>query len=236
MNFINKLKKIYFLSKLTLKYIKILRTVKENEYKKLNDIKYQFTEDFLNFLNIDLKIHLNNNLGNPIQNNNNLFIINHRSLLDIVVIENILYHLKPKEINNFWIAKKELKKVFLLGSFFTEVKSNIFIDREDPSSSKEMFKICKEKIKEGNSNICIFPEGTRNKTSEIILPFKKGADLLAKMNKMNVIPIYISNNTSDILINKNSNEKIILDVYIGNNLNFENLEYEYKKFIDNINE
>lgn len=235
MKIINNIKKIIFLSALTLKYIKKLKKIKEDQHSLLNEVKYQYTQEFLKFLNIELKVYFDKNIGNPISSNNNLFIINHRSLLDIVVIENVLHHLKPKDVNNFWIAKKELKKTFLLGNFFTEVKSNIFIDREDPKSSKEMFKICKEKLSKDNANICIFPEGTRNKTEEKILPFKKGADLLGKMNKMNIIPIYIRENTRENLGNKNSNQQSVIRVHIGELISYEHLEDEYKDFINKCN-
>ena len=45
-----------------------------------------------------------------------------------------------------------------------------------------------KRLKEG-SVVCIFPEGTRNKTEEMFLPFKSGAASLAIKTKTPIIPI-----------------------------------------------
>lgn len=234
MKILDNIKKIYNLSKLTMLYTNKLKFIHKDNYSKLNDIKYQYTKDFLNFLNINLKINFEDNIGNNVDENNVLFVINHKSLLDIVVIENSLYHLKNKNINNFWIAKEELKDIFILGKFFTEVKSNIFIDRNNTESSKKMFKECKEILKNNKSNICIFPEGTRHKISNEMLPFKKGSDLLAKINKMKVIPIYIEENTQNLLKDKITEKSRTINVHIGKNIDYNDLENQYKLFVNKI--
>lgn len=234
MKIINYLKKIFYFTKITLIYIHKLKKIKDDDYENLNVIKYNYTLLFLKFLNLETSVYFEDNIGNNIKDNNILFVINHKSLLDIVVVEHTLHHLKNKNINNFWIAKKELKKIFLLGKFFTEVKSNIFIDRNNPHSSKEMFRECKEVLKNGKTNICIFPEGTRNKVSNEILEFKKGADLLAKMNKMKIIPIYIEQNTNDLLNEDIKKEKRYIKVHIGKEINYDNLENNYRNFVNKV--
>lgn len=46
------------------------------------------------------------------------------------------------------------------------------------------------KLRQGNL-VGIFPEGTRNRTQELLLPFEEGAALIAGMAKVPVIPASI---------------------------------------------
>ena len=48
--------------------------------------------------------------------------------------------------------------------------------------------------------MAIFPEGTRNKSDEDMLPFHKGSFKIAEMAKCKIVPIVL-NNTPDILEN-----------------------------------
>ena len=108
-----------------------------------------------------------------------IIVGNHRSVLD--VIPSILITDKPVH----FMAKKELfKKGFM--KWFTKKSECIPVSRDGTDVRAIMQAI--KYIKEG-SVVCIFPEGTRNKTQEMFLPFKSGAAALAIKTKTPVIPM-----------------------------------------------
>jgi 1-acyl-sn-glycerol-3-phosphate acyltransferase len=59
-------------------------------------------------------------------------------------------------------------------------------------AAKQMLSEATERLKKGEI-MAIFPEGTRNKTDVPILPFKKGAFILAKHTGAPLIPLAILN-------------------------------------------
>lgn len=113
----------------------------------------------------------------------NLYILNHQSMLDIMIFEEI----HPKDI--CWIAKKEIAKLFFIGKML-KIPKMIAIDRKNPRSMALILSQAKEKIAQ-NRPIMIFPEGTRS-DGESILKFHKGADILVKKLQLKVQPIVIA--------------------------------------------
>lgn len=113
-----------------------------------------------------------------------LFVINHRTLLDIITVEAVL----PKTTNPCWIAKKEIAKIPIFGRILDAPKM-ITIDREN---SREMIKLLKmvEVPLGENRPLMIFPEGTRNK-GDTLLKFKLGAKMLAEKHNLSVQPVVI---------------------------------------------
>ena len=113
----------------------------------------------------------------------NLYILNHQSMLDIMIFEEI----HPKDI--CWIAKKEIAKLFFIGKML-KIPKMIAIDRKNPRSMALILSQAREKIAQ-NRPIMIFPEGTRS-DGESILKFHKGADILVKKLQLKVQPIVIA--------------------------------------------
>lgn len=113
----------------------------------------------------------------------NLYILNHQSMLDIMIFEEI----HPKDI--CWIAKKEIAKLFFIGKML-KIPKMIAIDRKNPRSMALILSQAKEQIAQ-NRPIMIFPEGTRS-DGESILKFHKGADILVKKLQLKVQPIVIA--------------------------------------------
>jgi len=66
----------------------------------------------------------------------------------------------------------------------------IALRRGDKNSVQQMFDDCNRSLSSGNS-IFMFPEGTRSKYREL-KTFKSGAFVLAKDNKVPILPIAIS--------------------------------------------
>lgn len=114
-----------------------------------------------------------------------LLLMNHQSLLDIVIIE-AKY---PKNIA--WVAKKEIAEMTFFGQIITLPK-NIILNREDTRKSLvKLFKDVKERVADGRT-IGMFPEGTRSDGKKM-LPFKAGAKLIAEKLDLKVQPAVVIN-------------------------------------------
>ena len=121
----------------------------------------------------------NNNLHN-IQNKGIIICCNHVSLIDPVAI---LSETKGKV--NF-LGKIELFKNKLLAWLFKKM-AVIPVNRGHGSSNAIKTSVDLLNKKE---TLCIFPEGTRSKTKQL-LPAKSGAALIAFMAKADVLPVSI---------------------------------------------
>ena len=88
-----------------------------------------------------------------IDNEANMVVMNHQSLLDIILIE----YLHPK--NLAWIAKKEIASIPWFG-YILKIPNMIIVERENKASLLKLLKDAKEKFQQ-NRPLAIFPEGTR---------------------------------------------------------------------------
>lgn len=114
-----------------------------------------------------------------------VYIGNHRSFFDVIVS----YVLFPN-ITSF-IAKKEFGKVPFL-SWWMRMLHNLFLDRDDIKQGLKTTLTAIEYVKSGIS-VVIFPEGTRNKTEEIMLPFHAGSFKIAEKSGCPIIPMTMYN-------------------------------------------
>ncbi|MBE0491982.1 MAG: 1-acyl-sn-glycerol-3-phosphate acyltransferase [Sulfurospirillum sp.] len=112
-----------------------------------------------------------------------LLLLNHQSLVDIVVLEMIY----GKDL--CWIAKKEIQDIPLFGHII-RVPKMIAIDRKDKRSIIKIIKEGKQRIGEGRI-LAMFPEGTRGDGSKL-LPFQSGAKMLAQKLNIKVQPIVLT--------------------------------------------
>jgi 1-acyl-sn-glycerol-3-phosphate acyltransferase len=110
-----------------------------------------------------------------------IIISNHQSLLDILLLNCLLYRYK-------WISKIELTKVPVIG-WYLKMADYIVIDRGNEESKTEMLEKSYTCLKKGVS-IMIFPEGTRSLNNEIGF-FKRGAFQLALQANVPLLPILI---------------------------------------------
>lgn len=110
---------------------------------------------------------------------NYIIVGNHKSIMDVVPAA-----ICVKQPVHF-MAKKELwdKK---LGRWFANKCECIQVNRDGADVRAMMMAL---KLLKNGETICIFPEGTRNKSDDIFLPFKSGAAALSIKTKTPILPI-----------------------------------------------
>lgn len=117
-----------------------------------------------------------------------LYVGNHTSFFDIV----LTYPLVVRPTG--YIAKKEMLKAPLLKDWMKHLHC-IFLDRDNPKEGLKSILEAIDKIKNGIS-ICIFPEGTRNKTPETLMPFHEGSFKIADKSGCPIIPMTLVNSSA----------------------------------------
>ena len=113
-----------------------------------------------------------------------LYIGNHRSYFDILLTYSrcpgLTGYVAKVEMLRYWLLRDWMKALYCL-----------FLDRKDIKAGLKTILQGIEYIKRGIS-ICIFPEGTRNRTDEM-LPFKEGSLKIAEKTGCPIIPMAITN-------------------------------------------
>lgn len=117
-----------------------------------------------------------------------LYVGNHRSYFDIV----LTYVRVPRPTG--YVAKIEMAKFPLLSTWMRNLHC-LFLDRENIKEGLKTILSGVEKVKSGIS-ICIFPEGTRNKTPDTFLPFHEGSFKIAEKGNVPIIPMTIVNSAA----------------------------------------
>lgn len=117
-----------------------------------------------------------------------LYVGNHRSFYDIV-----LTYARMTSLTGF-VAKKEMNRYPLLSHWMRNVHC-LFLDRDNVKEGLKTILEAIEKVKKGIS-IFIFPEGTRNKTSDSFLPFHAGSFKIAEKGDVPIIPVTIVNSAA----------------------------------------
>lgn len=117
-----------------------------------------------------------------------LYVGNHRSFYDII----LTYPKVPRPTG--YVAKKEMLKVPLL-SVWMKYLHCLFLDRDNIKEGLKTILQAIEMVKSGIS-VCIFPEGTRNKTADTFLPFHDGSFKIAEKSGAPIIPMTIVNSAA----------------------------------------
>lgn len=118
---------------------------------------------------------------------------NHNSLLDVPLSCPFV----PG--GNKTIAKTSFAKIPLFGWYYR--KGSVLVDRKSESSRRQSFEEMKNVLKKG-MHMCIYPEGTRNRTTEPLKKFYEGAFRLASETKTAIIPTLIFNTKKALPVNK----------------------------------
>jgi 1-acyl-sn-glycerol-3-phosphate acyltransferase len=111
-----------------------------------------------------------------------IYIFNHRSFVDATVIPMAIH----QEIRA--IGKKELSRIPIFGFVVSRVA--VWVDRKDTASRKASVEKLKKILAQGIS-IVVAPEGTRNDSENLLLPFQKGAFRIALETGTAILPMSI---------------------------------------------
>ncbi len=114
-----------------------------------------------------------------------MYAANHASIFDVL----ITYPRVPRLTG--YISKMSVKKVPVLNLWMNRVHC-LFLDRDDVKQGLTVILEAIKKVKSGIS-IFIFPEGTRNRQPETLLPFKEGSFKIASKSGCPIIPVSIVN-------------------------------------------
>jgi putative phosphoserine phosphatase/1-acylglycerol-3-phosphate O-acyltransferase len=112
-----------------------------------------------------------------------IFVFNHQSLLDSMV----LAHLLRKDV--VAMCKQEMAQIPVIGNLLRQADT-IFVDRKE-SDQREVLQRALEVLRSGRS-LVIAPEGSRSTLGDI-LPFKHGAFFLARKAGVPIVPIVLHN-------------------------------------------
>jgi len=220
--------KFIFMIELGFKYITIFKqtffhpfiTLKP-AYRTLSQERQNYSNKVLNYLNVEVNIH-----GKLPEENHVLYAINHRSLLDIIVMEHVF---AKSSKNGAWIAKQELFDNKIYGKFF-EYSGCISVDLDNKRGLLSFFKSIKKTLAKVNDmNIYIFPEGERF-DGKGITEFQSGAAKIAKANKLKIVPIFLCCEMEKVFQNAPYKKPHTVEVFIGDFVDNATLEEDYTKF------
>ena len=122
-------------------------------------------------------------LENFEKNENYIIICNHNSFMDVLVTTPFI------KGPNKTIAKKSLSR------------GSVLVDRKDKNSRINSF--CQmKKVLDAGMHMCIYPEGTRNKTEQPLKEFHNGAFRLAVETQKPIMPVVIFNTKKAMPVNK----------------------------------
>ncbi len=120
-------------------------------------------------------------------------VYNHNALLDVPLSAPYI----PG--GNKTIAKASFAKVPIFGMFYT--RGSVLVDRGSDKSRRKSFDAMKQVLQQG-MHICLYPEGTRNRTAEPLKPFYDGAFKLAVDTGKEIMPCIIHGTGRAMPINK----------------------------------
>ena len=122
-----------------------------------------------------------------------IVLFNHNALLDVPLSAPYV----PGA--NKTIAKASFSKIPLFGLFYK--KGSVLVDRKSEKSRSTSFDLMKKVLSTG-MHMCMYPEGTRNRTAAPLKEFYNGAFKLAIATKKEIIPCVIFGTKKAMPINK----------------------------------
>lgn len=127
------------------------------------------------------------------KNEQYIVVFNHNALLDVPLSAP---HVPGP---NKTIAKASFTKVPIFGWFYR--RGSVLVNRNDDRSRVKSFEEMKNTLQSG-MHMCIYPEGTRNRTDQPLKQFYEGAFKLAIDTQKEIIPCVISGTKKAMPIRK----------------------------------
>lgn len=143
-----------------------------------------------------------------------IYVSNHTSYLDLPGLAlTIPGQFRP-------LAKKELKKIPIFG--WIAQSACIIVDRSSNESRKKSMDDLKAVLAKGIS-VLIFPEGTQNRSTNLLQPFYDGAFRIAIETKQPILPIVVLNAGKLMPPNKFHIEPGTVKIVVGKEMATHNL-------------
>lgn len=111
-----------------------------------------------------------------------VLVVNHQSMADVVAVMGLHHPFK-------FVSKASLFKLPLVG-WTMRMLRYVSLERGKPRSTHRMMEACRHWLRRGEA-VLLFPEGTYSMGSKM-LPFKRGAFLLAIEEKVPLVPVALS--------------------------------------------
>lgn len=192
------------------KLAKLISYLPDNMVRKIsNKILKGYIDEYAN-IRIEGLENINN-IEKPI-----LFISNHLSNADALIIDNVLKEQDITFVAGIKLSNNPLTNLGLKITKTITIKPN--------TADKEAISNIIKTLKDGN-NVLIFPEGTRSRNASLI-EGKKGVVLIQKLSKARVIPIGITGTQKLLPIN---NKDMGLEKF-----NYSDININIGKPLDNI--
>ncbi len=131
-----------------------------------------------------------------------VIIANHQSNYDLYVLGRVV----PERTVS--IGKKSLKWVPFFGQLYW-LSGNVLLDRGNAASAKQSMLTTTETLRNKDTSIWVFVEGTRN-LGKGLLPFKKGAFQMAIAAGVPIIPVCVSTYINHIQLNRWDSGEIMI--------------------------
>ena len=114
-----------------------------------------------------------------------LFVGNHRSDFDILVSYTNIRQ------NVGFVAKKSMERIPVI-AWWMDMIGCLFLDRDNVREGLKTILAAIAQVK-GGTSVCIFPEGTRNKSGDADVPleFKEGSLKIAEKAKCKIVPMVL---------------------------------------------
>jgi 1-acyl-sn-glycerol-3-phosphate acyltransferase len=115
-----------------------------------------------------------------------VFVVNHQSMADVVAVMGLRTQYK-------FVSKETLFTLPIVGWTMKMLKY-IKVERGKPHSMHQMVEECRFWIRKGVP-VLIFPEGTYSSDPKKLLPFKRGAFMVAIEEKVPLVPVFLRGTT-----------------------------------------
>jgi 1-acyl-sn-glycerol-3-phosphate acyltransferase len=113
-----------------------------------------------------------------------IVVCNHNSLMDVPISTTAI----PGTSKT--IAKIEMSRIPIFGIIYK--RGSVLVDRKDEESRRKSYDKMKAVLEMG-MHMCIYPEGTRNRTDQLLQSFHGGAFRLAEDSGYAILPAIIFN-------------------------------------------
>lgn len=169
-------------------FILSLNVSLKKEYKQPNKFKrvllYLAVDYAVRFIRINAKV-----INKHLMPKESCFIVqNHLNATDPVITIEAIH----KQGHIVMISKKENFKIPLLGKYMHRACFQA-LDRENPRQAIKTINESARLIYEENINVCVYPEGTRNKSNDTLLEFKDGCFKVALKAKCPIVVTTLRN-------------------------------------------